>query len=437
MSTRIAFLVALVAAVAVGGIGPVAAEPRPTVDRPTATNGETAAPGRAEVPQSGVIPRAAPELLPGLDARLVGAALAPGPSAVAAAKMAMAEDEAAAFASRAAALDTQIQALAPLRTEASAARDGARTRAQVERVRMERLVAAVYVRGGSEVDVSNPVNDATDLGRGDLLAARVQREIVTAFRIATQAQAAAQRELDRIDTETARLTADRDAAQRGEADAQARVQAAADDVRRLLPAATVSDLNIPLFSLDAYLRAERVLAFEAPTCAIPWYAIAGIAVNESNHGRFRGATPDATGRVEPPIIGVPLNGSGVAAIGDSDGGFYDGDVEWDRAVGPLQFIPGTWNRWKADGNFDGFTDPQNMYDAALGAARYLCQGARPFGFADRGAANHAFLAYNNAQWYADKVFTRAEQYAHWGLPGTGPLPPLWSAPADAAPVSSP
>jgi len=54
---------------------------------------------------------------------------------------------------------------------------------------------------------------------------------------------------------------------------------------------------------------------------------------------------------------------------------WDGDTGWDRAVGPMQFIPGTWRRYAADANADGKQDPNNVYDAAAGAAHYLCNAA--------------------------------------------------------------
>ncbi|WP_447407116.1 lytic murein transglycosylase, partial [Clostridium perfringens] len=72
------------------------------------------------------------------------------------------------------------------------------------------------------------------------------------------------------------------------------------------------------------------------------------------------------------IRGPALDGDGVAAIADTDGGRWDGDTLWDRAVGPMQFIPDTWSRWGADGNGDGAADPNQIDDAALATARYLC-----------------------------------------------------------------
>jgi membrane-bound lytic murein transglycosylase B len=103
----------------------------------------------------------------------------------------------------------------------------------------------------------------------------------------------------------------------------------------------------------------------------------------------------------PPVIGVALNGSGFAAIRDSDGGRLDGDPIWDRAVGPMQFIPGTWRAWGADANGDGVADPQNIEDATLTAARYLCAGGKDL--SRQSDLAQAVLSYNGSQRYLATV----------------------------------
>src|SRR5918996_1246230 len=96
------------------------------------------------------------------------------------------------------------------------------------------------------------------------------------------------------------------------------------------------DLAIPDLVLQAYKRA----ADEAPgRCGLRWEVLAGIGKIESNHARGGRLTSD--GDTVTPIVGPVLNGTGpIAAISDSDDGRWDGDAVWDRAVGPMQFIPG-------------------------------------------------------------------------------------------------
>jgi membrane-bound lytic murein transglycosylase B len=168
--------------------------------------------------------------------------------------------------------------------------------------------------------------------------------------------------------------------------------------------------GIPARALMAYGNAESVLRSAEPGCQVSWPTLAGIGRIESNHGQFGGASLGEDGRPSKPIIGVALNGSaGVKSVPDSDGGALDGDPAADRAVGPMQFIPSTWRKWAADGNRDGQADPQQLDDAALAAARYLCAGGRNLATAPGWWA--AVLSYNNSVPYGQKVFGLAEGYA--------------------------
>jgi len=176
---------------------------------------------------------------------------------------------------------------------------------------------------------------------------------------------------------------------------------------------------------EAALRAYRHAAETMSSCSIPWWLLAGIGRVESNHGRFAGATLDDQGVSHPAIIGIALDGHGpVAAIRDTDDGRWDGDTVWDRAVGPMQFIPSTWAWAGRDGDGDGVASPNDLDDAALAAAGYLCR----FGpLTTDEALRAAVLSYNHSDYYVDLVLAFGHGYE------TGffeiPSPPALDAPA--------
>lgn len=163
-------------------------------------------------------------------------------------------------------------------------------------------------------------------------------------------------------------------------------------------------------ALAAYTQAATRVAEEFPECRIGWNTLAGIGYVESYHGTIDGSALDATGTATPLIIGIPLDGTqNTMAIPDTDGGALDGDPVWDRAVGPMQFIPSTWALWGVDGNGDGIADPQNIDDAGLSAARYLCGIGGDLADPERWIA--AVAAYNNTVEYNHRVADAATHYA--------------------------
>jgi membrane-bound lytic murein transglycosylase B len=169
--------------------------------------------------------------------------------------------------------------------------------------------------------------------------------------------------------------------------------------------------DIPQRAVRAYAMADLAMRSQSPSCRISWATLAGIGRVESHHGTIGGARLGDDGRPSKPIIGVALDGGpGVQAIKDTDGGTLDGDPTWDRAVGPMQFIPSTWVRYAMRANGDGNPpDPQNIDDSALTAARYLCSGEGDLATGEGWWA--ALMTYNNSVEYGRNVFSGADAYA--------------------------
>ena len=188
------------------------------------------------------------------------------------------------------------------------------------------------------------------------------------------------------------------------------------------PTQVVSGLSrngIPTAALKAYSRAQQVMAQVDPRCQLPWTLVAAIGRVESNHGRFGGNSLNSNGVAVPGIYGPRLDGSNVARISDTDAGKLDGDGAFDRAVGPMQFIPSTWRSMGVDGDGDGVKNPQDIDDAAMSAAVYLCSGDTNLSKA--GDLNQAVLRYNHSQAYVDLVVSIAKAYAggSWIAVGNG------------------
>lgn len=178
----------------------------------------------------------------------------------------------------------------------------------------------------------------------------------------------------------------------------------------------VGPWGIPGPVLAGYRRTAEIMESRAPGCGLDWAILAGIGRIESGHAS--GGRVDETGTTRGRILGPRLDGRlpGTAVVRDSDGGVLDGDAQFDRATGPMQFLPGTWRGFGADGNDDGAQDPNNVYDAALAAARYLCAGGGDL--RERRAALAALFRYNRSTSYGLDVLAWAQAYRT----GVRPLP---------------
>lgn len=169
-------------------------------------------------------------------------------------------------------------------------------------------------------------------------------------------------------------------------------------------------LGIPATALEAYAYAARVAEVVNPNCHLKWTTLAGIGMVESRHGTYRGSVVEPGGDVVPPIRGVRLDGTlGNMTIADTDRGELDGDAELDRAMGPMQFIPETWRLYGVDANNDGRVSPDNIDDAALSAAGYLCWRGKDLETA--AGWMEALRAYNLSDQYARTVRDWATAYA--------------------------
>lgn len=186
----------------------------------------------------------------------------------------------------------------------------------------------------------------------------------------------------------------------------------------------VGGMRIPAMALAAYRKAEQTMAVTSPACGVSWNLLAGIGRIESSHAN--GGATDAQGTAIRPIYGPSLDGSlpGNEVIVQSNAG---GRPIYARAMGPMQFLPGTWSRFASDGDGDGKADPQNLFDAALATARYLCSGG--LNLRNQSQVLTAILRYNNSMAYAQNVMGWAAAYATGVAPVdlpliTGPIPAL-------------
>jgi hypothetical protein len=167
--------------------------------------------------------------------------------------------------------------------------------------------------------------------------------------------------------------------------------------------------GIPSVALEAYQRSAVVIDSADPTCKLDWSLLAAIGQVESDHGQVGGSHLDRNGVARPGIVGPRLDGRhGTSLVRDTDAGRLDGDKRFDRAVGPMQFLPSTWAAVAVDGDADGRRDVQDIDDASLGSAVYLCADHGDLG--TRGGRQAALLRYNHSQAYATRVMAIARDY---------------------------
>ncbi len=171
---------------------------------------------------------------------------------------------------------------------------------------------------------------------------------------------------------------------------------------------TARRAGLPEAAVEAYARA---MLMSPDSCEVGWTTLAGIGWVESQHGTIGGRTLGVDGRSSSPILGPALDGSGkFAAIpATPQTTAWHGDADWDHAVGPMQFIPSTWDTWGADGDGDGASDPNDIDDAAYAAVGYLCADGRDL--ATSTGWSGGVFSYNHSEDYVAAVHAAAQTYA--------------------------
>ena len=153
---------------------------------------------------------------------------------------------------------------------------------------------------------------------------------------------------------------------------------AAPGTRSASAAGQVTLVPVPSMLAAATVPADHLSLYgrAAATCpGLPWTILAAVGAVESSHGRSTAQ-------------GVH-SGANVAG-----------------AMGPMQFLAGTWAAYGVDGDGDGVRDVYNATDAVFGAANYLCAS----GAGDVDTLRAAVWNYNHADWYVDLVLQLAARY---------------------------
>ncbi|HZD64980.1 MAG TPA: hypothetical protein VE152_02650, partial [Acidimicrobiales bacterium] len=173
-------------------------------------------------------------------------------------------------------------------------------------------------------------------------------------------------------------------------------------------------LAMPTMVFDAYLTAAGEMGRVDPGCHLSWADLAAIGKIESDNAQYHGTRLAADGTAFPAILGPALDGTG------GNGAYlvpanvsWDGSGPFERAVGPMQFLPTTWQalaRVLPPLPRGVPPNPNNVYAAALGAGRYLCLAAGPRGMTSLQGIKAAYFSYNHSVSYVGHALRNALAY---------------------------
>ncbi|KQZ75436.1 hypothetical protein ASD66_03510 [Nocardioides sp. Root151] len=166
----------------------------------------------------------------------------------------------------------------------------------------------------------------------------------------------------------------------------------------------------PEVAVAAYQRASAVMN-AASSCQLDWLTLAAIGRVESNHSRGAQLEHRLTkvGVARPAIVGHVLNGRrGLGSFADTDAGTLDRNQRWDAPVGALALMPSTWSTVAVDADGDQRRNPQDIDDAALGAAVFLCADGRKL--RQPAQLRRALATYHRAPRFVSTVLALQKRY---------------------------
>ena len=135
--------------------------------------------------------------------------------------------------------------------------------------------------------------------------------------------------------------------------------------------------DIPETALRAYAYAAWAVA-KQKNCNLGWPTLAALGESLSNHGRANDSQLGDDGTTTVPLRGLNLfDPAHPQEVADTDAGFFDGDPTKDIPIGPLQIMPSRWEQFNAAVEPDAKPNPDNINDASLTLAGFLCSVGDP------------------------------------------------------------